>query len=128
MTKPTKWMACAPSEGSVQHSLCALRISKDPRFLHADSEDSDQTGRMHISVCWLSLIAVPPNSVLSVHSLLLSSHLFFCLHLPSSAFYPLQNCLRLPEDFETRMSPLLRHYSFPSHPGLRTSAFVTWSL
>ena len=27
-------------------SLCAPRIAKNPRFLHADSEDSDQTGRM----------------------------------------------------------------------------------
>ena len=26
--------------------LCAQRVAKDPRFLHADSEDSDQTGRM----------------------------------------------------------------------------------
>ena len=27
-------------------SLCAQWVAKDPRFLHADSEDSDQTGRM----------------------------------------------------------------------------------
>ena len=27
-------------------SLCAQLVAKDPRFLHADSEDSDQTGRM----------------------------------------------------------------------------------
>ena len=27
-------------------SLCAQWIAKDPRFLHADSEDSDQTGQM----------------------------------------------------------------------------------
>ena len=27
-------------------SLCAYRVAKDPGFLHADSEDSDQTGRM----------------------------------------------------------------------------------
>ena len=27
-------------------SLCAQWVVKDPRFLHADSEDSDQTGRM----------------------------------------------------------------------------------
>ena len=27
-------------------SLCALWVAKDPSFLHADSEDSDQTGRM----------------------------------------------------------------------------------
>ena len=27
-------------------SLCAQWVAEDPRFLHADSEDSDQTGRM----------------------------------------------------------------------------------
>ena len=29
-----------------ESSLCALCVAKDPSFLHADSEDSDQTGRM----------------------------------------------------------------------------------
>ena len=32
MTKPTE--------------LCTQWVAKDPRFLHADNEDSDQTGRM----------------------------------------------------------------------------------
>ena len=27
-------------------SLCAQWVAKDPRIFHADSEDSDQTGRM----------------------------------------------------------------------------------
>ena len=31
---------------SFQSSLCAQWIAKDLRFLHADSEDSDQTRRM----------------------------------------------------------------------------------
>ena len=47
MTKPTKW--CAPSEDSDQSnqsSPCAQWVAKDPWFLHADSEDSDKTGRM----------------------------------------------------------------------------------
>ena len=35
MTKPTK-----------ESSLCAQLVAKDPSFLRADSEDSDQTGRM----------------------------------------------------------------------------------
>ena len=43
MTKPTKWL-CA-SEDS-ESSLCAQWVAEDPMFLHADSEDSDQTGRM----------------------------------------------------------------------------------
>ena len=29
-----------------QSSLCTQWVAKDPSFLHADSEDSDQTGRM----------------------------------------------------------------------------------
>ena len=41
---------CAPSEDSDQpgpeSSLCAQWVAKDSSFLHADSEDSDQTGRM----------------------------------------------------------------------------------
>ena len=34
-----------------QSSLCALWVAKDPSFLHADSEDSDQTGRMAKLIC-----------------------------------------------------------------------------
>ena len=30
-----------------ESSLCAQWVAKDPSFLHADSKDSDQTGRMH---------------------------------------------------------------------------------
>ena len=32
-------------------SLCTQWVAKDPNFLHADSEDSDQTGRIP-SLCW----------------------------------------------------------------------------
>ena len=54
MTKPTKWHE-HPAKTRIslgihpvwsEPSLCTLRIVKDPRFLHADSEDSDQTGWM----------------------------------------------------------------------------------
>ena len=34
------------STQSDQSLLCTQWVAKDPRFLHADSEDSDQTGRM----------------------------------------------------------------------------------
>ena len=30
----------------IESSLCTQWVAKDPSFLHADSEDSDQTGRM----------------------------------------------------------------------------------
>ena len=45
----TNKMACGPSEDSdlrSESSLCTQWVAKDPRFLHADNEDSDQTGRM----------------------------------------------------------------------------------
>ena len=46
---------CAPSEDSDQSGhppslirvfACAQWVAEDPSFLHADSEDSDQTGRI----------------------------------------------------------------------------------
>ena len=40
--KPTKWLCPVWSESS----LCAQRVGKDTSFLHGDSKDSDQTGRM----------------------------------------------------------------------------------
>ena len=54
MTKPTKWHV-RPAKTQIslgirpvwsESSLCAQWIAKDPGFLHADSGDSDQTGRM----------------------------------------------------------------------------------
>ena len=36
-----------------EHSLCAKWVAKIPSFLHADSEDSDQTGRMP-RLIWVS--------------------------------------------------------------------------
>ena len=52
MTKPTKWLGPAKTQISMgicpvfESSLCAQLVAKDPRFLHADSEDSDQTGQI----------------------------------------------------------------------------------
>ena len=43
MTKPTKWHV---RPAKTQSSLCAQWVAKDPSFLHADSEGSDQTGLM----------------------------------------------------------------------------------
>ena len=49
MTKPTKYV-CAQRRLRCpvwsESSLCAQWVAKDPSFLHADSEDSDQTGWM----------------------------------------------------------------------------------
>ena len=50
MTKPTKWLCTQWSLGIrpvwSEPLLCAEWVAKDPSFLHANSEDSDQTGRM----------------------------------------------------------------------------------
>ena len=47
----TNKMACMPCKDSVrsvwsESSLCTQWVARDPMFLHADSEDSAQTGRM----------------------------------------------------------------------------------
>ena len=46
----TNKMRVRPAKTQISHgsesSLCAQWVATDPRFLHADSEDSDQTGRM----------------------------------------------------------------------------------
>ena len=69
MTKPTKWPV-RPAKTSApiwsKSSLCAQWIAKDPRFLHADSEDwSDWVDAQvdpslrwaHRSFCWFCLTA-----------------------------------------------------------------------
>ena len=45
MTWQNQQSECVHSEDS-ESSLCAQWVAKDPSFLHADSDDSDQTGRM----------------------------------------------------------------------------------
>ena len=54
VTKPTKWHV-RPAKTQIslgirpvwsESSLCAQWVAKDPSFLYADSEDSDQTGRI----------------------------------------------------------------------------------
>ena len=53
-TKPTEWHV-RPAKTQIslgirpvwlESSLCAQKVVKGPMFLHADSEDYDQTGRM----------------------------------------------------------------------------------
>ena len=53
VTKPTKWLRPAKTQISLgirpvwsESLLCVQWVAKDPGFLHVDSEDSDQTGRM----------------------------------------------------------------------------------
>ena len=56
----TNRMACAPSEDRKmgirpvwsKSSLCAQWVTKDLNFLHVDSEDADQTGRM-LRLIWV---------------------------------------------------------------------------
>ena len=46
MRKQTKWVCAQRRLRSAWALLCAQWVAKDPNFIHADSEDSDQTGRM----------------------------------------------------------------------------------
>ena len=59
MTKPTKW-SVLPVKTQIslcifpvwsESSQCTQWVAKHPRFLHADSEDSDQTGRISRLIC-----------------------------------------------------------------------------
>ena len=43
MTQPTKWTVRTTKTHS---SLCVQWVAKDPWFLHADSKDPDQTGKI----------------------------------------------------------------------------------
>ena len=61
ITKPTKWLCAQRRQISLgigpdwsESSLCAQWVAKDPRFLHADSEDSDPIGRMPRLICVFS--------------------------------------------------------------------------
>ena len=46
IVRPAKTQINLASAPTGQSSLCAQWVAKDPSFLHANSEDSDQTGRM----------------------------------------------------------------------------------
>ena len=58
-----------------ESSLCAHWVAKDPRFLHADGEDSDQIGRMP-RLIWVFAGRTVTFLVLSCGG---SFHVFFCL-------------------------------------------------
>ena len=79
-----------------------------------------------------------PNPI-PIHSLMLSSHLFFCLPLLLAAFtVPCRTVFAMPEDFEMwpyhlsfRFFTMVRRSSCTPIALwilLRTSSFVTWSL
>ena len=79
MTKPTKWHV-RPAKTQInlgirpvwsESSLCAQWVAKDPSFLHADSEYSDQTGRMP-RLIWFFAGRTLILLVLSCHSSVIS--------------------------------------------------------
>ena len=72
MTKPTKWHV-RPAKTQIslgirpiwsEFSLCAQWVAKEPDLLHADSEDSDQTGRMP-RLIWVFAERTAPLLILS---------------------------------------------------------------
>ena len=46
VAKTLVWLYIMSWQRERESSLCVQWVAKDPSFLHADSEDSDQTGRM----------------------------------------------------------------------------------
>ena len=68
-----------------ESSLCAQWVAKDPRFLHADSEDSDQTGQMPRLICVFAgrthtlLVLSCRGSLLFIASAFLFFSFFFLL-------------------------------------------------
>ena len=88
----TKKMTCVPSEDSDQSdqsSLCAQWVAKDPRFLHADREDSDQTGRTadlglcwaHRSFCWFCQAAALFGILVAIFKVSKLFHFFVVIFL-----------------------------------------------
>ena len=175
-----------------QDKINAQWVAKDPSFLHADSKDSDQTGRtlvlmvlschgsnifeknghpvkvflsftsshlissqsLNLGGRWgttddaatipfhpsLSSAALreSPNPI-PVHSLMLSSHLFFCLPLLLAPFtVPCRIVFVMPEALGMwPYHPSFRFFTMVRRSSctpiafwilLRTSSFVTWSL
>ena len=64
--RPAKTQISLGIHPSDQSSLCTQWVPKDPSFFHADSEDSDQTGRMPRLNC---VFAGRTHSILLILSL-----------------------------------------------------------
>ena len=58
-----------------ESSLCAQWVAKDPGFLHADSEDSDQTGRMP-RLIWVFAVRTATLLVLICHGSCMEGSLY----------------------------------------------------
>ena len=95
MTKPTKWLCAQRRQISLgirpvwsASSMCAQWVAKDPRFLHADSEDSDKTGRMP-RLIWVFAGCTVTLLVLSCHGSLiflwLDSHILSVVGMVGSS-------------------------------------------
>ena len=85
---------------SSESLLCAQWVAKDPSFFHADSEDSDQTGRMPrlICLCW--------------------AHMPFCWFCRDGAHFSslLTNCKRHCLDLDaTLCRAIFRKFCKPSY-------------
>ena len=114
---------CAPSEDRIslgirpvlsESSLCAQWVAKDPSFLHADSQDSDQTGQMP------RLIWVFAGCTLIL--LVLSCHGSFC-HIRSvivQNIFSLQNFI-YKGNKKQHFEGFIIHWGFTNlHPSLAT--------
>ena len=94
-----------------ESSLCAQWVAKDPRFLHADSEDSDQTGQMPRLIC---VFAGRTHTllVLSCRGSLLfiaSAFLFFSFFFSSQKHFETWNYASQPDPLSWSESSLGAH-------------------
>ena len=125
------------SAQSDQSSLCAKGEAKTPRFLHADSEDSDQTGRMPrlisvfagptchfigFVVCWLNYhtILVLPVYKAGKPRLFGKS----ILHQPSDFQHIPGPCLFVVHDCPTSSTPSFSANTYLPRPRAYKTVFV----
>ena len=64
-----------------ESSLCAQWVAKDPRFLLADSEDSDQTGRMP-RLIWVFAWRAPLRKRLRIRSIISENYHYISVLCP----------------------------------------------
>ena len=109
MTKPTKWVcsqqrlrsAWTSAQSNQESSLWVQSAAKDRRFRHADSEVSDQTGRMSMLI-WVFAGHTATLLVLSCHSSNMGGYIAFprvvmvvrlLKHFPKVLWILSANCL-----------------------------------
>ena len=149
MTKPTRWV-CSQRRlrsawASAQSSLCAHLVAKDPRFLHADREDSDQTGRIKTlirpgwsesslgahSFCWFCHIVAQISSSLVIINIVLNFNFDLCrirnrIRIREYGFLAQGYCCRVSLDLYLFKSIYHKEYDYLKISHLRRHLHLYW--